>query len=52
MMNDIKASASALYDGGWRHTDREELIAEYAFVSREADLICRELKQMEKEGSV
>lgn len=36
-------SAAALFDGGWRADDREELIAEYGLTDEEADAICAEL---------
>ena len=40
-------SAAALYDGGWRATDKEELAAEYGLTEEEADDIAEDLKDME-----
>lgn len=36
-------SAAALYSGGWRATDREQLISEYSLTEAEANEICEEL---------
>lgn len=47
MIKDIESSAAALYDGGWRSNDREELIAEYQLSEDEADAICEKLKEYE-----
>lgn len=47
MIEDVESSAAALYDGGWRSSDREELIAEYQFSEDEADAICEKLKEYE-----
>lgn len=49
MIDDIESSAAALYDGGWRSDDREELIAEYQFSKDEADAICEKLKEYENQ---
>lgn len=49
MLNDIESSAAALYDGGWRSDDREELIAEYQLSEEEADEICEKLKEYENQ---
>lgn len=49
MIDDVESSAAALYDGGWRSDDREELIAEYQLSSDEADAICEKLKEYENQ---
>lgn len=49
MLQDIESSAAALYDGGWRAEDREELIAEYDLSGEDADAICDKLKEYEME---
>lgn len=49
MIKDIESSAAALYDGGWRADDREELIAEYQLPEDEADAICEKLKEYENQ---
>lgn len=40
--------AAALFDGGWRSTDKEDLIAEYELTEEEANEICEELKAYEQ----
>ena len=47
MLKDTSSSAAALYDGGWRSTDKEELIAEYDLSDSEAESICQELAKFE-----
>jgi hypothetical protein len=47
MIEDVKASASALYDGGWRSADREQLMAEHKLTTDEADLLCNELEKID-----
>jgi hypothetical protein len=46
-MKDITSAAAALYDGGWRADDRDELIAEYDLTEEEADAICEMLREYE-----
>lgn len=41
-------AAAALYDGGWRAADREQLIAEYELDADEADAICELLRVYEE----
>lgn len=40
MVRDFESSAAALYDGGWRAEDKEELMAEYELTEEEATKIC------------
>jgi hypothetical protein len=47
-MKDFETSAAALYDGGWRATDKEELIEEYDLTEEEASKICELLEEYEK----
>lgn len=47
-MQDYESSAAALYDGGWRAEDREQLIAEYEMNEAEADKICELLEDYAK----
>lgn len=42
--------AAALYDGGWRSEDKEELMAEYELTEEEAEAICEELRSYEHEA--
>ena len=48
MRCDDWASAAALYDGGWRAEDRDELVAEYDLSEEEADAICEDLRRMDE----
>ena len=43
-MMDYQASAAALYDGGWRAEDRDQLAAEYGLTGEEAAEICEWLE--------
>lgn len=46
-MIDIESSASALYDGGWRYSDKDQLIQEYDLKEDEAAKLCEILKLYE-----
>ena len=48
MINKYLVVAS-LYDGGWRNSDRNDLIREYELDEELADEICEGLKEMERE---
>lgn len=41
-------SAAALFDGGWRSEDREEIRHFYDLTEEEADEICGELQEIEE----
>lgn len=45
MLKDVESSAAALYDGGWRAADREQLMTEYDLTADEADAICAKLAE-------
>lgn len=49
MLHDPEHAAAALYDGGWRAADREQLLSEpeYDLTADEADDICAELERMD-----
>jgi hypothetical protein len=47
VLKDISMSAAALYDGGWRSTDKEQMMDEYDLEEQEAEAICNELEKME-----
>ena len=49
-MKDYLASAAALYDGGWRAEDRDQLIEEYDLALDEADKLCELLAELEKDA--
>lgn len=44
----ITDRAANLYDGGWRSTDRDELMRVYDMTEEEATEICEELAEVEK----
>lgn len=46
-MKDYTATATSLYDGGWRAEDREQLVQEYNMTAEEAYKICKLLEEME-----
>ena len=43
----ISASAAALFDGGWRSADKQELREEYGLTAEKAEQICKLLAEME-----
>jgi len=45
MLKKLQASASALFDGGWRSKDKEQLIQEYNLTEDEVDILCKELEK-------
>ena len=47
-ISDITTSAAALYDGGWRAEDRDQLITEYDLTPEDAEAICELLKGIEE----
>ena len=46
---EFSTMAAALYDGGWRAEDRDDLKAEYDLTDEEADKICEYLKSYDEE---
>lgn len=40
-------ASAMLYDGGWRASDKDELMEEYGLTSEEAETICNELAELE-----
>lgn len=48
-MTDYRASAAALYDGGWRAEDKDEIIEEYDLTEEEAEKLCELLAEFESE---
>lgn len=47
-MFDAYTSAAALYDGGWRFDDKDQLVEEYGFSEEEAANVCEYLKEFEE----
>jgi len=46
-IKDLSSSAAALYDGGWRASDKDELTKEYALSSDDAEDLCAALRELE-----
>ena len=46
-MKDITLAAAALYDGGRRAEDKEELMSEYELTEEEAAQLCKALADFE-----
>ena len=45
----VSYQAAALYDGGWRSTDKEEMLSCYDdLTEEEAERICDELAELEE----
>ena len=47
-MTDYNTNAAALYDGGWRAEDRDQLISEYELTAEEADKLAERLADLEE----
>lgn len=47
-ISDIATSAAALYDGGRRAEDRDQLITEYDLTLEDADALCEALQDIEE----
>lgn len=45
----VECMAAALYDGGWRSEDWEELMEEFEMTAEEAAEICKVLDRYENE---
>lgn len=43
----VEDCAAALYDGGWRNTDKDEIKKEYNMDEEWAEAICEKLKEYE-----
>ena len=49
-MKDYAASAAALYDGGWRAEDKDQIVEEYELTEEEADKLCEILAELENDA--
>jgi hypothetical protein len=49
--HEIESMASNLYDGGWRSTDKEELIASYKLTEEEAEKLVAQLAEYEQRAA-
>lgn len=50
MLKDVSSSAAALYDGGWRSTDADQLRAEYNLTEEETQELCAALADLEEKN--
>lgn len=50
MLKDVSSSASALYDGGWRSADADQLRAEYDLTEEETQELCTALADIEEKN--
>ncbi len=46
-ITDAETDAAALFDGGWKSTDKEDLIDEYDLSEEDAERLCNELEKLE-----
>ncbi len=46
-MKDLESAVAALYEGGWRYTDREQLKKEYDLTEDEANILSLKLLLLE-----
>ena len=49
-LSELEYAASALYDGGWRAEDKEQLIKEYYLDSEYTERICELLRRYAREA--
>ncbi len=45
-ISEVESMAASLFDGGWRSSDRDELMLEYGFSRTDAELICSYLDEL------
>lgn len=50
-MKSYSDAAIALYDGGWRAEDRDQLISEYNLTAEEAETIVEDLHDIEHDNT-
>lgn len=48
-MSILYDDACALFDGGWRSSDRDQLVDEYGFTDDEVDLVVHFLQELEND---
>ncbi len=51
MNHKIESMAAALYDGGWRAADREQLIEEHSLDKETVDAVCECLERWGARGT-
>ena len=50
MLKDVSSSAAALYDGGWRSADADQLRTEYDLTEEETQELCTALADQEEKN--
>lgn len=50
MLKDVSSSAAALYDGGWRSADADQLHTEYNLTEEETQELCAALADLEEKN--
>ena len=50
MLKDVSSSAAALYDGGWRSADADQLRTEYDLTEEETQELCAALADLEEKN--
>lgn len=50
MLKDVSSSAAALYDGGWRSADADQLRTEYDLTEEETQELCTALADLEEKN--
>lgn len=50
MLKDVSSSAAALYDGGWRSADADQLRTEYDLTEEESQELCAALANLEEKN--
>lgn len=50
MLKDVSSSAAALYDGGWRSADADQLRTEYNLTEDETQKLCSALADLEEKN--
>lgn len=50
MLKDISSSTAALYDGGWRSADADQLRTEYDLTEEETQELCAALADLEEKN--
>lgn len=52
MLKDVSSSAAALYDGGWRSADADQLRTEYDLTEEETQELCAALADLEEKKQI
>ena len=47
-LSNLQSIAAALYDGGWRSGDKDQIIEEYGLSESDAETVCALLEKYEK----